>query len=1131
MPNERQLIARLEAAGPIEFQEMLRAPSREEEDAFRTYLGDARFQRMHEMAVLQGTGVRARRELRGNVIVIHGIMGGELTVTRAGARERVWASILRLAMGRIADLALDGHGRNEADPALRVEATGILKKHYGELLLTLSANWNTRAFWYDWRRDLSVAASFLEARATEWFGRDAPFHIVAHSMGGLVARTFIAQYADRWNAMTNGASEPDLSAGGRLIMLGTPNHGSFAVPQILTGIESMVRKLALIDLKHDRAGLQRIVRTFLGSVQMMPSPFHNEAYRPFYETATWGTYGIDADLLAAAYAHHELLKDVIVPARMVYVAGTNRPTLAGIDPITAVGDPRAYAVTFEGDGRVPHALGLLQGVDTYFVDAEHGDLARDARVLAALDDLLVDGRTDSLPARPPATRADPKTAREALERQQQADETELVAFVRRTRRTRTTDTVADSDYLSRDEREAEDLLTRGWLSNPEPEESLPAPAVPVETGAPIVLRVVQGSIGDEDVLATSGSAPAVDAIAVGHYRDVRPTNAEEAIDRAISAALHGQEADHEELVITQLTERGTIPGGLGQPFLIEDPRVKGRRRRVVALAGMGRPGSFGAPELSVLVRELLWGLGRLGSRHLAAVLIGAGNGNIPLATAVRTWLSGMSQALPERPDGGGITHVTFVEFDARRVLDLDAAFRAQLERDPALRNSARYVPLTDEARGALVKASQQRAIQRTERELERLRAGELPSAQDDRTSVPTRVTYTREANGYRMGAITATAAVPEREIPLDSRLVEQANDEIAAERNTMLQHDRGRFLEQLLVPADLREHLTGDAPLVLLLDATTARIHWEMVAQPAPAPGATSMQETDWFLGTARGLTRQLRTTFAPPPEPPPPPRPQLRVLVVADPAQDAHLPGAREEGIFIARLFESFNGFYAAEQYGHIHVERLIGPRSATRTNVLRRIMNARFDVLHFAGHCSYDAEEPSRSGWIFSNGEVLSANELNRIDRIPKFVFSNACESGITPDRSEKRSAGLAPTFAEAFFARGVANFVCTAWPVDDLAARLFALELYAHLLGIDLGPLTDGDGTETRFEPKRLESGQHAMHDAMNRARRRIIELPFGSRTWGAYQHYGNPYFRLFHSRPHSAQPAPRRKPKKT
>jgi CHAT domain-containing protein len=140
------------------------------------------------------------------------------------------------------------------------------------------------------------------------------------------------------------------------------------------------------------------------------------------------------------------------------------------------------------------------------------------------------------------------------------------------------------------------------------------------------------------------------------------------------------------------------------------------------------------------------------------------------------------------------------------------------------------------------------------------------------------------------------------------------------------------------------------------------------------------------------------------------------------------------------------------------------------------------------------YDPKRPSASGWIFTGEKRLSANELSRVDRIPKFVFSNACESGITPDRSEQHSPELAPSFAETFFARGVQNFVCTAWPVNDRAALDFAERFYTGVLGLH----------NQEVEP---------MHVAMREARRRIYATNYGLRTWGAYQHYGNPYFRFF------------------
>jgi CHAT domain-containing protein len=160
----------------------------------------------------------------------------------------------------------------------------------------------------------------------------------------------------------------------------------------------------------------------------------------------------------------------------------------------------------------------------------------------------------------------------------------------------------------------------------------------------------------------------------------------------------------------------------------------------------------------------------------------------------------------------------------------------------------------------------------------------------------------------------------------------------------------------------------------------------------------------------------------------------------------------------------------------------------------VLDCLINQRFDLVHYAGHCFFNADDPPRSGWLFSRMEVLSAYELNRIDRVPRFVFSNACESGITPDRADQRNAGLAPSFAEAFFARGVGNFICTAWPVDDAAALAFATRVYSGLLGLN-------------------SNGAEPLHEAMKAARIEIANRGDGGRsTWGAYQHYGDPYFRI-------------------
>ena len=150
-------------------------------------------------------------------------------------------------------------------------------------------------------------------------------------------------------------------------------------------------------------------------------------------------------------------------------------------------------------------------------------------------------------------------------------------------------------------------------------------------------------------------------------------------------------------------------------------------------------------------------------------------------------------------------------------------------------------------------------------------------------------------------------------------------------------------------------------------------------------------------------------------------------------------------------------------------------------------------YDIVHFTGHCEYVKEDPADSGWLFSKGKKITAYELTRMDRAPEFVFSNVGSTGVTPTKVSLLSRRAVPSFAEAFVQRGVKNFVCTAWPVASNPARDFACAFYKEALG--------GESSRPRF-----------MYEAMREARKSIRDTPSGSRSWGAYQHYGNPLFKL-------------------
>jgi pimeloyl-ACP methyl ester carboxylesterase len=1091
--DERAFIARVEAAEPEQFATLLSRPSRDEERALRAYFTDERFERLHTLAVRRAGAKRSFRGRQGNVVVLPGIMGSELSEYSGSSASRVWVNPIGLIAGQLARLRLNTDGRPEFD----VRASGVVKLYYGELILSLSEHWNVQTFWYDWRRDLRDSAAALEERLKVWFPENAPVHLVCHSMGGMVARTFIQAYPQRWRTMWDRDPSQPGALGGRLVMLGTPNHGSFDALQVITGLENLVRWIARLDLKHSRTELLSILNSFVGTFQMLPSPRMMKHLEGLYHAATYGELRVSQARLDNAREHHDRLANVVDPKRMLYIAGYNKPTMHGLTRAELCQTSSAYLVSRAGDGRVPHNLGLLQGVPTYYVEAAHAALALDGRVLHALDELLAKGSTTRLPDSSPLQVRGAKQHDQGAHQELEAERARLdqeVDKLAQQLQARTTRGTAPP-YLTREEVRLEEVLTSAMLGTPQTITPVLQPVGPVPHRVRVELRVARGFLQSFEGDPAQGGPP-VDVLAVGHYLGVVPQGASRALDEEISKALLArqdrpfQRLQESDLLLTQYSERGILRGDLGQPFFLDDPRAPGR---LIVLPGMGVPGRFGMPELTVLVRELFWSLSRMGKRHLATVLIGTGAGNLSVEEAIRAWVRGVQQ-VATGGEGSLLQRITFVERDAAKAQAIQHALLAEqerLSRDTRLELNFEKLPARE-----------------LKRELKPPKS-EGPASPVECNPIPTRVTLALSHKRYRFGAITEGAAIPEREVPIDPLLVMQANDELAAEWKPSKQLYHGQFLEKLLVPAELRAEFYKhrENPVVLMLDNATARIHWEAIAQSdaaVPAEAITDTEEAalDLFLGTSRGLTRQLRTTFAPPPEPPPPPRRVLRVLVVADPAEDNHLPGAEQEGLEVAELFEQFNQVYSWSQ-SRVEVVKLFGPHDATRTNVLRHLLMKTdpYDVLHFAGHCIYDEADPTASGWLFGRGERLTANELRRLDRVPSFVFSNACESGKTPDRADLRTAALAPSFAESFFERGVSNFVCTAWPVDDYDARQFALALYGGLLGL------------RRENDEPVRAPMLPMHKAMMEARRAIANPSAGTRTWAAYQHYGSPFLRLF------------------
>jgi pimeloyl-ACP methyl ester carboxylesterase len=1005
----------------------------------------------------------------GRVIVLPGLMGTELdSVDADGDSDLVWVNYFRIFQGRLADMRLTDTGESPTPPP-GIRPKQLYKKVYLPILLALQARWQTRPFPYDWRVDVDRSAAALADDVRAW-AQGEPCHLVAHSMGGIVARRFIQKFPDVWASMQDPSGQ---GHGGRLVMMGTPNRGSYAIPLALTGEEQTVKTLDKLDFEHDRSSLLRILNTFLGSYQLLPSEkldLGHDDHKKLFDVASWGNLPVNQVLLDRGRRFMNELDPVIDAGRLVFVGGYNQETPHRIH-VDGPGRFR-YESTLEGDGRVPHETALLEGVATFWVVEAHGDLPKNAKVLAGIHDLLQKGTTAALETR----RAVVRSARASAPydpRTKQAPDPEVDALAARLKPGRARrKPITFEEELAAARLEA--LAVQEWLGRP--------PAV-----APAARATGRAAASGRGGAGTSAAAEAPrlrvevvwgditrtpgDVLAAGLYRGVHPQNAMLALDRLVSAS------DEPPLVLTEHARRGLLRGDLGDVEFFPLPQD-----RLVVVAGMGHSGAFGEAQLRLLARNLTWAVANLPRpRTICTVLIGAGEGNLGVPAAVRSLFLGLSDALV---DGRVRTRV-----DLLRIVELQRERAAEILRTVQQLDLGGLLAL--DVKPAVVRGAGGSTGRKPRATSARLATRARPRA------TPARVTFVRTPEAIRASVITRTATIPERSLRLDTTLV----DELVVRMKDPETADVPRLsalLRRLLLPREFVSALPfssadgDDAPFVFEVDRDLARVHWEMLAADLGGSGARP-------LGVEKQVARQLRTEYSPPPAPEANPAKARRALVIGDPGdplRGENLPGARREALRVADILTA-KGLEEVACYVGARTDPeqpSLGVPPATRIDVLDRLLEGGWDILHYAGHGDFLPGEPNRAGWIFQDG-LLTSRELERMDTAPRLVVSNACLSSLTSSVGAtgsvvaKSDAQLVATLADEFFRRGVRDYVGTAWEVNDEGAILFAEALYEALL-----------------TPGHPDSSLGA---AMLHARRTLFSRQdvFGA-LWAAYQHYGDP-----------------------
>ena len=350
----------------------------------------------------------ARRRFGDVIILLPGITG---SVLQRGGKD-VWAispgaaiaalftlgrSIKDLEIRGMDDPAKDDLGDGVTAPRLIPDLhlipglwaidgySAIKERLFAELTLEEGKNWFD--FPYDWRRDNRVHGRHLAAQAPRWLdtwrresgNSDARLVLLAHSMGGLVAREFLERH-DGWRSTRH------------LVTFGTPYRGSLnAVDTLVNGFQKGFGPLSV-----DLTGL---LRSFPSMHQLLPIYPSVEVGGHLVRPAETALPGVDAAKAADALRFHREIEAAVTTHRGddAYLRDGYR-----ITPIVGIFQPTDQSArligggvkmlgTYEGedgggDGTVPRVsatpIELSDDPRETYVSTKHGSLQNAEAVLS-----------------------------------------------------------------------------------------------------------------------------------------------------------------------------------------------------------------------------------------------------------------------------------------------------------------------------------------------------------------------------------------------------------------------------------------------------------------------------------------------------------------------------------------------------------------------------------------------------------------------------------------------------------------------------------------------------------------------------------------------------------------------------
>ncbi len=1036
-----------------------------------------------------GDGTPARD--KPAVFVLPGILGSNL---KAGDK-RIWLS-LRL-IGGLKKL------KYEADNGNKVLPDGPIGMVYDDLVDHLAQTHDVQEFAFDWRRPIEEEATRLadavEAALDLRNDNAKPVRILAHSMGGVLARTMLLKRPKTFKRLMD-------RDGARFVMLGTPNGGSWAPMQVLSGDDTFGNALASFGSPLRDREARQLMAEMPGFLQLQAQLL--DPKMGLDRSATWAdlakrdleavqqsnwwhrSWGeTDGNTADPAYQWGVPPQDVLDKARALRLAldaQLDTPSTAQPGPANAnaIGKLRTYAdkmalvvgkakltpVGYEwtdkglvylnvtdtaGDGRVPLDSAVLPGVRTWTLDCEHGSLPDARRAFDAYVELLTRGDTQSLPR-----------LESGAQRSQGATAAKPATLVR-----------------SRPARARPAALPAAGERDVLAASGTPLGAADSRSAPPLQVRVLNGNLS-----FVTGT------LMIGHTRALQLTGTEKVVNRLIGGTMR------------ESLNAGLYPDATGSHQLFlnrqSDPMKSWNTPQParVVVVGLGEEGKLTERELTHTVRQgvMAWAQrmaeGTLElpdsgsdsdtpdpaaagapaamqrSMELAATLMGSGGAGMSASTAARAIAQGVREANERIAATGDITwprvrQLTLVELYLERASDAWQGLKVLQAAAPDQFDTASTI---------------QTGVGPLRRQIDSGYRGTdydfISATSPDADTISFRLDTKRART-----EITAQQS--------QGKLLRELVKRASSESNTDPQ--LGRSLFQLLVPMEVEPFLAGTSRMLLELDDKTAAIPWELLDTQG-LDRTRAPDELPWAIRTR--LLRKLQMESY---------RQQVldaqpddAVLVIGEPKVDpalyVALPGARNEAIAVRDALLDSGGLPPER------VVALIDNDDASR--VINALFAKRYRIVHVAGHGEpikrNDKNEITElGGVVLSEGVFLGPNEITAMRTVPELVFVNCCHlAARDSDQALRGGSKYKQNFNRAEFAMGVADrlisigvrcVIAAGWAVDDEPAKVFADTFYRCIL-----------------------QQRQPFIDAVAEARKAAWNNNRDSNTWAAYQAYGDP-----------------------